>query len=53
MNKTGLGKETYSVSAACGNCGYAGNITAKKGVRVEGTYPCPNCGCQSLVKKWN
>lgn len=40
---------TYSIEVACNNCNYRGETQIPKGTLVGGS-PCPNCGCQTVVK---
>jgi predicted RNA-binding Zn-ribbon protein involved in translation (DUF1610 family) len=52
MNQTSIVTTTYSVKAACENCGHTGKISAKKGTRIVEKYECPNCGCNTYGPSW-
>ena len=42
-------EETYTVKVSCQNCNWEGNIKVEKGTLAT-ENPCPNCGCDTLVK---
>lgn len=39
--------DTYSLPAACSNCGHKADAIYKRGVQVH-PVACPNCGCACL-----
>jgi len=41
--------DTYTLTVACGNCDFTGNIQIQKGSQVTETL-CPKCQCLTLLK---